>query len=117
MKEQLIKKLRESFKRLMDLPYGTEIRGGEKILAPNYNHYAREVDVIIDMLVKLYQIDKNTILISEIEQLRSIRDNEINKILLNKPQNIKRFYNGYIDEELQEISKMILSILSNLLLE
>lgn len=113
--EHTIKKIRELHNALLILPYGHEIRGGEKTIPPSFNQYANYVDTLIDELISLYNMDSTLISLSEIEYIQSLRDNEVNQASVNSSLRIVRFNELGYDEELQRISNSIALITNRFL--
>ena len=76
-----IKRISEN---LMEIPYGRSIRNGEKILPPHYQQYANEMKRLINLLLSLYNLDNDCILVSEMNQIQSLYDNEIRQAIIDK---------------------------------
>lgn len=106
-KSEIILRIKELQKELEDAPYGKKVLN-KKIFPPNINIYARTVDDLIDALITLHNIDNQIISLNAIQELQSIRNNEINRLFISHPKisasQIKSFY---IDEELEKISNTI----------
>ena len=84
-----IKRISEN---LMEIPYGRSIRNGEKILPPHYQQYANEMKRLINLLLSLYNLDNDCILVSEMNQIQSLYDNEIRQAIIDKDQRMREFY-------------------------
>ena len=103
-KKEIISRIKELQKELEDAPYGKVLN--KKTFPTNINMYVRTVDDLIDALIMLHNIDNQIISSNAIQELQSIRDNEVNRLSISHSKistsQIKSFY---IDEELERISK------------
>lgn len=71
--------------KLQHMPYGKELRN--KTLRPNANLFAKGVDKLIDIL-SLYVNGEN---IHIIENIRSLRDNQIRELVLKTDNSFEKF--------------------------
>lgn len=105
-KSEIILRIKELQKELEDAPYGKVLN--KKTFPPDINMYARTVDDLIDALITLHNIDNQIISLNAIQELQSVRDNEVNRLSIShfkiSASQIKDFY---IDEELEKMSNTI----------
>lgn len=113
-KDDIIEEIKKLSLYFKEIPYGQEIMGGRKKLQPNYKFYKGKVEELINLLSQLYSIDAKIISISEIEQIRSIRDNEIMKMIKDEYIRRKEFEIRGCDYELENVSNSINTIIDKL---
>lgn len=105
-KFEIISHIEELQAELDNEPYGKELNG--KTFLPNVHRYARILDKLIDALINLHKIDNQTISLITIQEVKSIRDNEVNRMFVSHSKTkLKQLSNFYIDTEMEEVSKLI----------
>ena len=107
MKMKIVEEIIELHNYLMELPYGVRIRDGEKILLPSWSEYSRTVDKVIDKLIELFREDSTLITLNDIGYIQSIRENDVNRALVDQKcyRNVFELYG--CDEEMLRISNSI----------
>ena len=105
-KNIMMKQVKELFDKIVSEPYGHNRHG--KIVPPDAYFYARLVESLIDKLICLHNIDSNLISINTIQNIQSIRDNEIRHLFVTRQKGVSKDFNTYqIDKEMETISNYI----------
>ena len=91
-----------------EAPYG-QYRNG-KTLPPNYIDYGRKVDDLIRLLQLLKE--KDVVTTNEIDTMRSLRDNQLARLVVDVKNRNKEFENKLCDDELLSISQSIDMVIS-----
>ena len=105
--DAIIMEIKRISENLMEIPYGRSIRNGEKILPPHYQQYANEMKRLINLLLSLYNLDNDCILVSEMNQIQSLYDNEIRQAIIDKDQRMREFYKLGYDPKLLSVSRTV----------
>lgn len=114
MEPEIIVDLKELQNRLEALPYGVPIRNGEKILPPLWHEYANVVDDIICKLIELLSSDSKAIACNDVDYVRSLRENDVNRAMVDRLDHKERFETNGYGEEMLRISNCIASVISRI---
>ena len=112
MDSNIINELKRLSKYFIEAPYGQQILNGNKTLPPNYEDYKRQMDNLTNILL---QLDKSYITASSIEQIRSLRDNQLMVIIANKTKYNKEFKESSVVAELELISQHINTTINDII--
>lgn len=110
METTIIKEIKELQNYLLELPYGMKIRNGEKTLTPSWFEFSRTVDKIIAKLMELCRQNSTLITKNDIDYIRSIRENDVIRALVDKECHKNVFERCGCDEEMLRISNSIILI-------
>ena len=112
MDSNIINELKRLSKYFIEAPYGQQILNGNKTLPPNYEDYKRQMDNLINILLKL---NKRYITASSIEQIRSLRNNQLMVIITDKTKHNKEFNESSLVAELELISQHINTTINDII--
>ena len=101
--DRIIEEIRNLSSYFREAPYGQSRK--EKYLPPNYIGYSRKVDDLIYLLQSLKE--KDVVTTNEIDTIRSLRDNQLARLVVDVKNRNKEFANKYCDDELLSISQSI----------
>lgn len=90
-------------KNIQNMPYGKDL--GHKILSPSANHFATNVDKLIEILHK--SVDRENM--PTFQQLQSLRDNQVRELIIDSKRN-KTFETSGIDYEMECTGSIIQEI-------
>lgn len=91
-------KIKDTLDKLDNMAYGVETR--LKTLPPNLHHYKLLVEQLIDNL--LHVEDDNIIEITD--KIRSIRDNQLRELFLNKDDSFEKYG---VNKEIENVTYLI----------
>lgn len=98
-------KIEGILKNIQNMPYGKDL--GHKILSPSANHFAANVDKLIEILYK-YVDGEN---MPTFQQLQSIRENQVRELIIHQTKN-KLFEICGVDYEMEVVSSAIQTIVA-----
>lgn len=107
METTIIEEIKELQNYLLELTYGMRIRNGEKTLTPSWSEYSRTVDKLIAKLIELCRQESTLITENDIDYIQSMRENDVNRALVDRNHHKTVFERYGYDEEMMRISNSI----------
>lgn len=105
-KNLIVNQIRGLLNTIENEPYGHERHN--KTIPPDAYSYARLVEALIDKLLCLHNIDSDLISINTIQNIQSIKENEIRHLFITHQKGISKDFDTYhIDKEMEAISGQI----------
>ena len=98
---------------IKEMPYGKEIHATHNTLPPSPFHYKKRVKELIDEVIVFWENGAN-ITMSQIQELRSLLENDVENLITNRKSPLKEVFNG-VDEEMERISNRIEGIIEGIL--
>ncbi len=107
IKLDLMKELKRMIAEILEYPYGKEVIATHNTLPAHPLKYAKMIDNIIDELIRLYNEDNSSITYQQIQKVRSLRENQVNKLIVDYP-----YHNKCPNYEMESISITIAQLLN-----